>query len=404
MGGTAIAEQVKVTRSHRYQTIPPAILGFWLLCILTCLIYLIIAFSAPVLSYLQSPATDIAYKLGRTLCVQRPSRCLWIFNDHTALCAKCIGQYSGFMVVAIIACLSKKWRPKLFLGISCLLVSFAVWSHSIYRSIFGGMLAPLGLSLVLGLLAGCSLAIAIWSVFFKWEDKVMWFFKKAWLVILVLVFGLHCLGFASAFAADKGKEQPEEIKVPSGTPVILEVETGFSTDEVKEGDTIALLVQRPVRVNRVVVIRQGVAARAKIISARAASGWGGAGEISLDIRSVPAVDGSEIMLRGRATRRGETEHGTATALGVGAGVLCLPLAVTGFAVKGEEGKFPIGYEIVAYTAGDHFVQILPEEESKAIAKEQKEEAQKTSEQFKKHIEEIRKKKEEEAQKMNEENF
>lgn len=373
---------------------------FWVFFISLCAIYLILGMSAPLFSYIAYSDVDYIYKMGRKLCVARPSRCIWILNDHTALCAKCIGMYFGAMVAACTALPMHKIKYHSLIGAVSFVILLSVCLHSIFRAAYGGLLFPVWLSGILGVAAGIAFVTLIWSAFSKWEEKTVQILRKRWVLATALVVGINILGFSSAFAAP-ARVQPDEIKVTSGTPVILEVDVGFSAEEVREGDSVVLLVQRTVYVNKILVVRRGTAARARIVAAKAASGWGSAGEIGLEIRSVEAVDGSEIMLRGRASRKGESEHGAATALGVGAGILCLPLAVAGFAVTGEEGKFPPGYEVVAHTAGDHFVQILPEDQLEKIGKKQEDAAIKASEKFKKHIEDLRKEKAEEARRRNE---
>lgn len=213
---------------------------------------------------------------------------------------------------------------------------------------------------------------------------------KRWWVVAALVLLINFWGVSLALATEK-------LNLLAGTPVILEVDTGFGSDEVKDGDYVSLLVQRPVRVNGEVVIRQGVAARARVVDSKAAAGWGSEGTCVLEVRSVPAVDGSEIMLRGRASRKGNSEHGAASAIGVGAGVICLPFAAVGFAVKGEEGNFPPGYEIVAHVDGDYKVRILSDHQQKAIQEEQDARAKRLSEDFNKRIEKMRKEKKEQME-------
>lgn len=215
--------------------------------------------------------------------------------------------------------------------------------------------------------------------------------KKSWVWVITAVLLLHLIGISRAFAADPKK--PEEILLHSGTPVILEVESEFSSDDLQTGDTIVLRVKEPVRVKGVTVIRPGVAAKAYVADCKRAAGWGGAGQITIRLKTVEAIDGSQIRLSGRARRQGETEHGTATAVGVGAGILCLPLALTGFAVTGEEGKFPPGYEIVAHVDGDHYIRLLPEQERKKIAEEQTKRSARELERFKERLEKRRQEKE-----------
>ncbi len=181
-------------------------------------------------------------------------------------------------------------------------------------------------------------------------------------------------------------------ELSSAAPGLMENEAAFTTESIKEGDTVFFKVQRPVKVKRQVVIRQGVIAKGKITSCRAASGWGGAGECTIDIKSVQAVDGSEVTLTGRSSRAGNTDHGTATAVAVGTGLLCLPLALTGAAVKGEEGKFPVGFELIAHTAEDHAIQVTTEEEKRKIAQEQDEAMKASVEKMKKESEAAEKEK------------
>lgn len=438
-------------------------------------VYLIIGLSAPFFSYFSLPYVDEVYKLGRSLCVQRPTRCLWFLNDHTALCAKCLGLYAGMTLGSMLLLWRRSWaarlNPNLF-RISLATFLFMA-GHSLLRARWGLWLPSPSISMLIGWLGGMSLVVLCSYLTLKGVKKTMLFNSKtAWVVGLLLILLLHLVGFSSALAAetapppataqddaDKNKEvkslkaeverlqkeaerlkkekQTEQLKkqaerlkreirslketekaqeemkrplppsaqsrplmapvnkvlVPAGTPVILQVDTGFSSQEVREGDNVAITVQQPVRVNQITVIRQGVAARAVVASCKPAKSWGGAGELTLDVRSVPAVDGSQIRLRGRSRRQGESSHGEATAVAVGTGLICLPLALTGAAVTGEEGKFPTGHEIVAHTDGDQAVKLFSEADQVKIADEQREEAERLNQKFKQTIEENRKKRE-----------
>lgn len=76
-------------------------------------------------------------------------------------------------------------------------------------------------------------------------------------------------------------------------------------------------------------------------------------------------------------------------------MLCLPLALTGFAVTGEEGKFPPGNEIVAHVDGDHYVRYLSDKNRAEIYKEQIETATKAADRFSDKMKALRKQKAEE---------
>ncbi len=182
------------------------------------------------------------------------------------------------------------------------------------------------------------------------------------------------------------KVKAARVMIPAGTPVILSVDTGFNAADVREGDNVALLVLRPVRIEETTLIRAGVAARATVASRKAPASWGEEGAITLDVKSVPAVDGSNIMLRGRTTRKGESAHGAAAGAAVGGAIFCFPLALTGFMVTGEHGEFPTGHEIVAHTDANYWIRIYPKEQMEKIAEEQDRQASKISDQFRYSVE------------------
>jgi hypothetical protein len=156
----------------------------------------------------------------------------------------------------------------------------------------------------------------------------------------------------------------------SGTPVFVIFDQSIDSGAANEGDTIYLRVLRPVLVDDAVVIRSGEKVRAKVIEVKKAKGWGRRGDLTVRVESTTAVDGQEVLLSAVQWREGEGSGGTATAVGVGAGLLCLPAALFGFAVKGEQGRIPIGYEIKAYADQDQKIrvatadQLSPAEEMK----------------------------------------
>lgn len=168
-----------------------------------------------------------------------------------------------------------------------------------------------------------------------------------------LVLALFALAQPSPLALGADKV----VTLRAGTPVFAVFEQSIDSEAANEGDTIYLRVMRPVLVDDVVVIRSGEKVRAKVIEVRKAKGWGRRGDLTVRVESTTAVDGQEVLLSATQRREGEGAGGTATAVGVGAGLLCLPLALFGFAVKGDEGRIPIGFEVKAYADSDHKVRI-----------------------------------------------
>jgi len=218
--------------------------------------------------------------------------------------------------------------------------------------------------------------------------------RKFYLFAIVFAF-INLYSFSTAFGDSAGSQEGSAIIIPGATGVILEVEGSVTTKESREGDFVPLHVVSPVRVKDTIVIRAGTPARGIVSTAHAASSWGGAGELVIEAKSVQAIDGSEILLTGLSSRRGETSHGTSAAVAVGTGVLCLPLALTGAAVKGEEGRVMPGFELVARTLNDQTIHIPSEAEQQSIQKQQEELAKKQKAEAEARAQKI---KEEEAKK------
>ncbi len=162
------------------------------------------------------------------------------------------------------------------------------------------------------------------------------------------------------------------VILPSGTPVFAVFTHSIDSESVKEGDIVYLLTMRPVVVDGDTVIRSNERVSAKITESEESGGWGKAGKLEIRIDSTTAVDGQEVILSYTQRREGRGKGGKATAWGVGLGLLCLPLALVGFTVRGEEGRFPIGYEMKMYVAGKHAINLAaaevlsPAEERKRV--------------------------------------
>ena len=146
--------------------------------------------------------------------------------------------------------------------------------------------------------------------------------------------------------------ETKEVTLKAGTVVLLAVDKNVTSKDSNIRDIVPLKVIRPVKVDETVVIKANTPAIGKIAELKKAKGWGVKGEISMSIDSTTAVDGTEVLLSAYQKREGGGRVGGVTALGVGTGLLCLPLAATGFFIKGEQGEIPLGYEIKAYTIED----------------------------------------------------
>ena len=191
------------------------------------------------------------------------------------------------------------------------------------------------------------------------------------------------------------------VRLPSGTTVFAVFDHSVTSGSVQEGDIVYLRVMRPVMVDKHTVIRTGEKVSAKVTESQEGAGWGKAGELEIRIDSTTAVDGQEIFLSYTQRREGKGKAGKATAWGVGLGLLCLPLALIGFTVKGEEGRFPTGYEMKVYVSGEYEInvaaagQLSPVEERKRVRELQLEIEQTIQEEKTKEEEEEKKEEAEE---------
>jgi uncharacterized membrane protein len=59
-------------------------------------------FYAPYLKKISSPLSGFLYAVFSPTCHQAPSRCFYAFGHPLAVCARCLGVYSGFLLGMVI--------------------------------------------------------------------------------------------------------------------------------------------------------------------------------------------------------------------------------------------------------------------------------------------------------------
>lgn len=181
----------------------------------------------------------------------------------------------------------------------------------------------------------------------------------------LFVFVLLETGLCFFLSAQLGYAEERIVELRSGTPVLLKVFETISSEKVTVNQDVRLIVIRDVKIGEDIVIKSGADGFGKITKVKKKGGWGKKGEFELAITSAMAIDGSEVLLSAQQRAEGSGKGGEATAVGVGTGLLCLPLAATGFLVKGEEGAIPAGTEIKAYVDGNYNIK-LPKESTETI--------------------------------------
>lgn len=332
--------------------------------------YLVIALLPPFLYKHNDATASMLRALGGAICHQMPSRSIWIRDFPCGLCAKCLGFYAGIFFSSALFILNKTTLTNVVsLPLSLLLAPILLDSLTGFTAKESDYY--LYINFLLSTAAGFGLLFFLLNTI-SHGGLAMRLTRKCFPALLFVFIALDLYGFSTALGQEppQAEPSPAAVVLPGGTGVILQVEGGITTKETREGDLVPLHVVSPVRVGNTVVIRGGTPARGVVAMARSASSWGGAGELVIEAKYVFAIDGSEVLVSGSSSRRGETSHGASAAAAVGAGILCLPLALTGAAVKGEEGRVLPGFELVARTLNDQTIRILSEKEQLDIQAQQ----------------------------------
>ncbi|MEP9409884.1 MAG: hypothetical protein HRF42_00495 [Candidatus Brocadia sp.] len=179
--------------------------------------------------------------------------------------------------------------------------------------------------------------------------------------ITAFIFCFFLINTTSAIAEIK------EVTLRSGVPVLLSLKQEINGKNMQAGDIVKFAVVRPVKVDDMVVVDANTEAIGKITEIKKARGWGKKGEISMNVNSTTAVDGTEVLLNAYQKREGNSHGAGATTLAATTGVLLCPLlAPTGFLIKGEDGSFPIGYEVKAYTDEEVKIKVDTSRTAKAV--------------------------------------
>lgn len=156
-------------------------------------------------------------------------------------------------------------------------------------------------------------------------------------LVMLLIVSVLSMSFAA----------PNQIPVviPSGTSVYLETVSTLTSDGILPGQIIDFKVRQDIVVDKITVIPAGSIAKGQVMRAKPAKGLGKEGMIEVQIKSVTAVDGTEVLLTGgNLLSEGEDRQTLAIVLGL---VVCI-LFLT---MKGKNAIVPAGQEVSAFTAG-----------------------------------------------------
>ncbi|HSJ68282.1 MAG TPA: hypothetical protein VK921_11425 [Anditalea sp.] len=141
------------------------------------------------------------------------------------------------------------------------------------------------------------------------------------------------------------------VTIPSGTVIPLENANEINSATLVAGQTMDFFVRQDIKVDGTTVVKRGSLARGQVVRVQKAKGLGKEGFVEVEIRSVQAVDGSEILLTGaRLFEEGDDRQTAAILLGVLVCILFLTM-------KGKDAVIPKGYAVDARVANDFQISV-----------------------------------------------
>jgi len=135
-----------------------------------------------------------------------------------------------------------------------------------------------------------------------------------------------------------------DVVLTAGASVPLETVSTINSADVQAGQIIDFKVKNDIKVGDKVVIAAGAPAKGQVVRASRAKGLGKEGFIEVQIKTVTAVDGQEVLLTsGNLNQAGEDKQTLAIVLGVLVCVLFLTM-------KGKNAEVPAGYQVLPTVA------------------------------------------------------
>ncbi len=150
---------------------------------------------------------------------------------------------------------------------------------------------------------------------------------------LLLACSTFCMSFTTA-------GESKVVILKAGTPVALELISSIQSDKAKTGQMVDFRVISDIKAEGVVVIPAGTIAKGQIIDAEKSGIFGQPGELSVAIRSVTAIDGTNVPLMGTEFN---DEGKDKLAISIIGGLFCL----FPFFMKGGKAEMPAGTQMQA---------------------------------------------------------
>jgi hypothetical protein len=135
----------------------------------------------------------------------------------------------------------------------------------------------------------------------------------------------------------------KNITLRAGTPVVVEATQTYSAKNLSEGQTVNVRVKYNVTAEKQTVVAAGALGTATISDISKPGIFGKPGRMELQMQSVNAVDGQQILLSGvPLNAEGQNKKGLAWGLAIPLFLLTLVGGAIGFFIKGKPAEIKAG--------------------------------------------------------------
>ena len=150
----------------------------------------------------------------------------------------------------------------------------------------------------------------------------------------------------------------QEVQLRAGTPVVAEASQTYTSRNLTAGQSISVRTKFNVVVKKQTLISAGALGSATVSRIRKRGIFGRPGEMELQIQSVQAVDGQQVLLSGiPLTIEGKSNATLAIILSVVLLLTTLIGGAIGFLIKGKEAEFVAGTQLNASVASDMEIEV-----------------------------------------------
>ena len=144
-----------------------------------------------------------------------------------------------------------------------------------------------------------------------------------------------------------------EVTLRAGTPVVVETVQTLNAKNLSEGQTVSVRVKYNVVVSKHTVVAAGALGNATVSEVQRPGMFGKAGKVELQIQSIQAVDGQQVLVSGMAMiAEGQNRKALAWSLAIGLFFLTIVGGAIGFFIKGKNAELRAGTSSNVSVASD----------------------------------------------------